>query len=67
MEVNRKKRRKLAKVVGGEILHMVSEGMCKWLDSHNARIVGLSEGKIILALEDEDFKGLERELFKEGE
>ena len=64
--MNYKERRKLAKVVGGEILFMVTEGMCRWLDSHNARIVGKTDGKIILALEDEDFKGLEQELFKEG-
>ena len=53
----------MAKVIGGEVLFMVTEGMCKWLDSHNARIVGKTDGKIILALDDEDFKGLEEELF----
>jgi hypothetical protein len=63
--LNRKKRRKLASVVGGEILFMVTEGMTRWLDQYNARIVGESEGKVILALEDEDWKKFYKDLFKE--
>jgi hypothetical protein len=53
------------KVVGGEVLRMVTEGMCQWLDSKNARIVGKNEGKVILALEDKDWKELYKEWFKE--
>jgi hypothetical protein len=53
------------KVVGGDILKMVSEGMSQWLDEKKARIVGLNEGKIILTLEDKDWKSLYKDLFKE--
>jgi hypothetical protein len=64
-KLNYQKRRELAKVVGGEILFMVTEGMTKWLDTYNARIVGQNEGKVILACDDKDWKKFYKDLFKE--
>ena len=55
----------MKKVVGGEVLRMVTQGMGLWLDSKNARITGLNKGRIILALEDKDFRKFYKDLFKE--
>ena len=63
--LNREKRRRLAKVVGGEILFQVTEGMTQWLDEHNARIVGKNEGRIILAFDDKDWRNFYKDLLKE--
>jgi len=37
--------------------------LARWLDSKGARIVGMVDGEVQLALEDKDFKKLRKELF----
>lgn len=49
-----------ASVIERKITRFIS-----WLNSRNARVIGDFEGQINLALDNDDFQGLIKDLFKE--
>jgi hypothetical protein len=58
----------IKKIVHGQVMQTFMKSMGDWIDKKGGRIAGVSEGRIHLAFEHDEWEKLYKELFeKEGE